>query len=215
MNKKFTLLELLVVISIIGILVSILLPSLNTAKEKSKVAVCLSTQKQLGFGLSIYAKNNKGFYPIGGGHSSEMSRGPEAIQVASSWLGLGKLYEDEILATPEVFFCPSADLFRYEGTYGWFHKGGWIASSFVYRNSYDNNRAFDQRDDPNLTVVADWFMYNQENRGVNHIELKGTNVMRLDSSARFFRGNFTTLMNIPSTHTDWAGNEQVWIALGK
>ncbi|MCM8529616.1 MAG: type II secretion system GspH family protein, partial [Lentisphaeraceae bacterium] len=44
--KKFTLIELLIVIAIIGILVSILLPSLNKARDVSKNAVCLSNVDQ-------------------------------------------------------------------------------------------------------------------------------------------------------------------------
>ncbi|MCM8532176.1 MAG: prepilin-type N-terminal cleavage/methylation domain-containing protein [Lentisphaeraceae bacterium] len=59
MNKKFTLMELLVVVAIIGILMTLLLPSLRTAREKAKQAVCLSNQKQCGIALmSSAAKNN-------------------------------------------------------------------------------------------------------------------------------------------------------------
>lgn len=46
--KKFTLLELLIVCAIIGILVSILLPSLVEARNKTKAAACLSNLKQIG-----------------------------------------------------------------------------------------------------------------------------------------------------------------------
>ena len=44
--KKFTLIELLLVVAIISILVSILLPSLMRAREKSKYAVCLTQKDQ-------------------------------------------------------------------------------------------------------------------------------------------------------------------------
>lgn len=55
MKSKFTLIELLVVVAIIGILSSILLPSLGKAREKSRQALCISNQKQTGIGLYIFA----------------------------------------------------------------------------------------------------------------------------------------------------------------
>ncbi|MCM8533243.1 MAG: type II secretion system GspH family protein, partial [Lentisphaeraceae bacterium] len=48
-NKNFTLIELLVVVAILGVLMSLLLPSLGKAREKTKAAVCLSNFKQVGF----------------------------------------------------------------------------------------------------------------------------------------------------------------------
>ena len=48
-SKNFTLVELLVVIAIIGLLVTLLLPSLRQARDKSRSAVCLSNTRQSGF----------------------------------------------------------------------------------------------------------------------------------------------------------------------
>lgn len=63
-KENFTLLELLVVVAIIGILVSLLLPSLGRAREKSKSAVCKSNLKQLGIICHLYADSNNGHFPI-------------------------------------------------------------------------------------------------------------------------------------------------------
>ncbi len=64
-RKGFTLIELLVVIAIIALLMSILLPSLNAAKELASGAVCLANQKNLCLGWKSYAEDNDN-YLIGG-----------------------------------------------------------------------------------------------------------------------------------------------------
>jgi prepilin-type N-terminal cleavage/methylation domain-containing protein/prepilin-type processing-associated H-X9-DG protein len=61
--KGFTLIELLVVIAIIGILASILLPSLARAKQAAHKIKCLSQMRQLGFALQMYADEHDGEYP--------------------------------------------------------------------------------------------------------------------------------------------------------
>ncbi|MBU1289742.1 type II secretion system GspH family protein [Patescibacteria group bacterium] len=62
-NKKgFTLIELLVVIAIIGILASIVLVSINSARKKSRDATRLSDMRQIILGLNLYYDSN-GVYP--------------------------------------------------------------------------------------------------------------------------------------------------------
>ena len=56
----FTLIELLVVVAIIALLISILLPSLNRARDQARTAVCLSNLKQLGLAFALYAEDHRG-----------------------------------------------------------------------------------------------------------------------------------------------------------
>jgi len=56
-STAFTLIELLVVIAIIAILVAMLLPALKGAKDMAKSALCMSNQKQLTTGLSLYSSD--------------------------------------------------------------------------------------------------------------------------------------------------------------
>jgi len=61
-NKKgFTLIELLVVIAIIGILASVVLASLNTARKKSRDARRIADIKQLQLALELYFDGNRAY----------------------------------------------------------------------------------------------------------------------------------------------------------
>ena len=62
-KRGFTLIELLVVIAIIGILSSVVLASLNTARLKSRDARRLSDIKQLQIALALYSDSNSSSYP--------------------------------------------------------------------------------------------------------------------------------------------------------
>ncbi len=59
----FTLVELLVVVSIIALLVSILLPNLKTARNQAKAVKCAANARQVGQATSMYLAESNSFFP--------------------------------------------------------------------------------------------------------------------------------------------------------
>ena len=64
-TSRFTLIELLIVISIIAVLAAMLLPALNKARESARKITCLSQEKQLGLASQMYSDANNEYFVMG------------------------------------------------------------------------------------------------------------------------------------------------------
>ncbi len=98
--RAFTLIEMLVVVAIISLLVAILLPSLNRAREQARMATCLSNLRTLGQALVMYADDNKDRLPNANLPNMfiDGSEEPSTIMM----IGLTRKY----VRAPAVFHCP-------------------------------------------------------------------------------------------------------------
>ena len=172
-RRGFTLVELLVVIGIIALLISILLPSLQSAREQAKRTQCLSNLRQIATLLNMYATEYKQKVPLG-----YMSAGPTNtaegnnynITVVSAdpdpdsgrvrYVMLGLFFKAGYLkesaadgGSARVLFCPSAQGDLYHGYDAVNNR--WPPSQNTIRSSYSTRPSTNNTDPQPGTYPTD------------------------------------------------------------
>jgi prepilin-type N-terminal cleavage/methylation domain-containing protein/prepilin-type processing-associated H-X9-DG protein len=103
-RSAFTLIELLVVIAIIAILAAMLLPALAKAKERAYTIACNSNLHQITLGMTMYADDSRGLYPMSGGSIAWGQTDPHTR--AASWMQQIVSY----VGNTNVYRCPGNKL---------------------------------------------------------------------------------------------------------
>ena len=109
MRRGFTLIELLVVIAIIAILAAILFPVFARAREKARMASCLSNVKEMALGVMMYSQDHDETTPGAYGNSSNPSgiaRPPGPVTASTNWWKWPDMIYPYV-KNLQIFHCPS------------------------------------------------------------------------------------------------------------
>lgn len=144
----FTLVELLVVISIIALLIALLLPALSAARDLARAANCMSNLRQVNLAGQMYFNDNNGYFPISSHFIVEEEFGHMGI---FGYLDLefdyaGNLVQGES-QDPTILTCPTL--------YTAFPPRGHIQFGRTYANSMHASAAGHDDEDPNGITFND------------------------------------------------------------
>ena len=225
--KGFTIVEMMVSLSIIALMITLLVPLLGRTREAAHRLMCANNLRQIGMGLSLYGSTHADRLP-----STVFARGddpkpqemislttgtPEDEDEQADWDGLGWLIGDArmFVDSPMVLFCPS-----HRGNHRPEFAAKDLASHNVFERIFINyhyvgdldrprDRARRVGSDPNQALVADGM---RQLSDLNHVD--GSNVLRGDGSVAYWSDRHSLMhRSLAAVHFDAADPEPVYEAI--
>jgi prepilin-type N-terminal cleavage/methylation domain-containing protein len=226
-NKRFTLIELMMVIAIIGILTSLLLPALAKAREMGKRAVCVSNLRQIMLANTMYADDSDGEHlPGNKSNASYSGLGIDAIYYKPSgkYMSHGLLMKYDLINTADLYYCPS-------WTHAYNKRGGLESngnrgglpiegqtqvpkyatlSTYGYRMTFNTvpRAPHTGKDDSSTAIITDHFVKYYGRYA--HLQ-EGYNSVYFDGHAKFVYDKAKVLSSSWVAAHEWEKQDPTWI----
>ena len=196
-KAAFTLIEMLIAVTIVMVLIALLLPAIKKAKMTAYRAICLSNQRTIVTGLHQYATEYNSYFPPYDMNGYQAS----AYDLRGSWWtdtntpkrprGLGLLAQVSLLPTTKlgkIIHCPAMDNTgsghaRYGMDRIW-HTGTGVGGSWWTNSDYANMRVIGSYN----YRASSWLAYH--NVDMTTADANGTEVMIIDLPDMRFGGKF-------------------------
>jgi type II secretory pathway pseudopilin PulG len=234
--RGFSVIDLLVSVAVMGLLITVLLPSLTAANEMGRRAKCASNIRQLGLGLQMYSYDHADVVPpsrfkaLTGGDLAG-ARGDESSDTiflridgndwpaedgrtftGVKWDGLGILAQSNYADAPNVYYCPSHrgehPISRYRDI--WVENRGSIAGNYQYRIPVAGKNTLAKLK-PAQTLIADGM---RSQADYNH--KVGNNMLKADLSVQWFTdsdGSFYEMLSRGASDGRPSGVGPAWETL--
>ena len=217
--RGFTLLDVLVALAVMGVLISLLMPTLSMVRDTTRKIVCASNIRQLGLSMAMYSEDYRGqlpysrFYRKSLGDPAFDTRELMTVRLAllPSFDGLGLLHAHNYGTVPGVYFCPSHQGLNRPDVYAsaWGDEAATVISNFQFRGGASNGQTRFDRLDSRLSLISDGLASQAD---FNHST--GGNVLSTDLSVAWFNDSSGRLLRALPLETNEMGSraklQQAW-----
>jgi len=223
LRAGFSLLDVLVSITVIAILIGILIPKMSHVHESARRVICQSNVRQIGIGVMTFANEHGGLLPssqflgTGPGRANAAPQDMDTLRLATDqWDGLGILFNQDYINAAKVFYCPSHRGQKPFAKYAPIFSGGSgeILSNYHYRGegpmghgpNGPRTRNLDRIDPAYSSLVADGMQLRSD---YNH--RVGSNFFRADLSVHWFSDPGSQVTYSLPTTKDQANMDQLYV----
>ncbi|MFG0328645.1 MAG: type II secretion system protein [Phycisphaerales bacterium] len=208
-RRGFSLLELLIVLSVTAVLLALLTPGFARIRESARQVICANNLRQVGIALAEYVDDkprSRGRLPVTAFGYAPNPKPTEMMLVrfgsdyGAAWDGIGILYNLGYINSAETYYCPSNtgehSLARYEEEwssgatsgmldpiYSNYHYRGYVRNvGPIFEKRFDSLRRIQSRDLPQgLSIVSDGLRTRSD-----YSHVVGNNTLYLDLSVSWY-----------------------------